>query len=59
MADERTWRERNRLKIEAGALAAIIGGSLALLPALSASAGLAAICFGIVTVGMVITMWVS
>jgi hypothetical protein len=59
MSEQQTWRKRNKFKVQVGALTAIVGGSLALHPALNASAGLAAICFGVVAVGMAITVWVS
>jgi hypothetical protein len=59
MSEQQTWRKRNKFKIQAGALAAIVAGSLALHPALSASAGLAVVCFGVVAVAMAITVWVS
>jgi len=45
--------------MQAGALAAIVGGALALHPALSASVELAAVCFGVVAMGMAITVWIS
>ena len=59
MSEQQTWRKRNKFKVQVGALVAIVTGSLALHPALSASAGLAAVCFGVVAVGMAITVWVS
>jgi hypothetical protein len=59
MSEQQTWRKRNKFRVQAGALAAIVAGSLALHPALSASTGLAAVCFGVVAVGMAITVWGS
>lgn len=59
MSEQQTWRKRNKFKVQVGALAAIVGGSLVLHPALTASAVLAVICFGVVVIGMAITVWVS
>jgi hypothetical protein len=54
------WREAHRLKIQAGALAGMIGASLALHGALAAGRdGLAAALFAGVAAGMLVTIWVS
>lgn len=59
MSEQQSWRKRNKFRVQAGALAAIVAGSLALYPAMSASIGIAAVCFGIVAVGMAVMVWVS
>lgn len=53
-------RQRRPLALQAAALAAIIGGSLALYGALQAGADvLAAACFALVGAAFALTMWVS